>query len=92
MTSLRRLLAWLSPDQRRADRARSDLRSNAEKALRMKQEAQAEELASRPHSDTPNEGMQPVGETRYGDATRASQGSFTPGLKRAHVPRSGDGA
>lgn len=91
MTSLRRLLAWLSPDNRRAESARSDLKANAEKALRMKREAQAEELAHRPDTRTADEGMNPIDGTRYGDATRASQGSFTPGLKRAHVPRSGDG-
>lgn len=91
MTSLKRLLAWLSPDTRRADRATASLKANAEKALRMKQEAQAEELANRPGSRTADEGMNPIDDTRYGDASRASQGSFTPGLKRAHVPRTGDG-
>ena len=88
MTSLRRLLAWLSPD----GRAKASLKANAEKALRMKREAQAEELANRPHSETASEGMNPIGSTKLGDATRGSEGSFTPGLKRAHVPRSGDGA
>ena len=51
------ILDWLNPGKRRAKQATAEMKSNAEKALAMKKQAQGEELARRPHSDTPNEGM-----------------------------------
>ena len=52
---LKKLLKRLNPLQRRARKAREELKANAEKALRMKQEADAG--AHIPPHRTPREGM-----------------------------------
>ena len=88
MMSLRSLLAWLSPNTRRADRAKAGLKSNAEKALRMKREAGSDHHI--PEHQTASEGMRPSEGSLVVDATRGAQGGFTPQLKRSRVPRSGD--
>jgi hypothetical protein len=83
-------MKWLSPRARReeqAQKANQDLRANAEKALRMKQEAGAQ--AKIPPHQTANEGMQ--SENVNTDVSRKSQeGAFEPQLKRTKVARSGD--
>ena len=78
--------ARFSPRKRRAEKAREELKANAEKALRMKQEA--ESGAHIPPHQTANEGMRPK-ETNE-DHIPAREGYFQPELKRTKVARSGD--
>jgi hypothetical protein len=84
------VMKWLNPRARReeqAQKANQDLRANAEKALRMKQEAGAQ--AKIPPHQTANEGMQ--SDNVNTDVSRKSQeGAFEPQLKRTKVARSGD--
>jgi hypothetical protein len=84
------VMKWLNPRARReeqAQKANQDLRANAEKALRMKQEAGAR--AKIPPHQTANEGMQ--SDNVNTDVSRKSQeGAFEPQLKRTKVARSGD--
>ena len=84
------VLKWISPRARReeqAQKANADLRANAEKALRMKQEAGAQTNIP-PHQNA-NEGMQSANVNT--DVSRQSQeGAFEPQLKRTKVARSGD--
>lgn len=82
------LLNWLKPKARRAESARSDLKANAEKALKMKRESQS--ATHIPEHQTAHEGMQPAHDPHMSDATRGAEGGFTPQLKRSRVPRSGD--
>lgn len=85
--SLSSLINWLSPKARRADRAGAELKANAQKALRMKQEAEAG--TSVPPHRTANEGMQPAPDPHM-DGTRGGEAGFTSQLKRSRVARSGD--
>ncbi len=78
--------ARFSPRKRRAEKAREELKANAEKALRMKQEADTGTHIP-PHR-TAHEGMQ-LKETNE-DHIPAREGYFTPELKRTKVARSGD--
>ena len=81
--------ALLSPSKRRAEKAnkaRDELKANAEKALRMKQEAGPS--AHIPPHQTANEGMNP--KTTNEDHIPAREGYFEPELKRTKVARSGD--
>lgn len=80
------LFARLSPKRRRAEKAREELRANAEKALRMKQEADTGTHIP-PHR-TAHEGMNP--KTTNEDHIPAREGYFEPELKRTKVARSGD--
>lgn len=80
------VFSWLNPKKRRADRARQELMENAEKALRMKQEADTGTHIP-PHR-TPNEGMRDHSSNE--DHIPAREGYFTPELKRTKVARSGD--
>lgn len=84
------VLKWLSPGARREEQARKaneELKANAEKALRMKQEAGAQ--ANIPPHQTANEGMRSANVNT--DVSRGSQeGAFEPQLKRTKVARSGD--
>jgi hypothetical protein len=84
------VLKWLSPRARREEKAQqtnADLRANAEKALRMKQEAGPQ--ANIPPHQTANPGMQSANVNT--DVSRQSQeGAFEPQLKRTKVARSGD--
>ena len=84
--ALSNFFSWLNPKQRRAERAREELKANAEKALRMKQERGTG--ANIPPHQTANEGMRPK-ETNE-DHIPAREGYFTPELKRTNVARSGD--
>jgi len=83
-------MKWLNPCARReeqAQKANQDLRANAEKALRMKQESGAQ--AKIPPHQNSNEGMQSANVNT--DVSRGSQeGAFEPQLKRTKVARSGD--
>jgi hypothetical protein len=79
-------LSWLSPKRRRADQARAELKANAEKALRMKQESDTGRRI--PPHQTSNEGMHPEPAMLGTDVGR--EASFTPELKRSRVARSGD--
>jgi hypothetical protein len=80
--------SWLSPSRRRADRAREELKSNAEKALRMKQESESGTRI--PPHQTAGEGMRPDPSMLGADHDRAREAVFTPQLKRTRVARSGD--
>ncbi len=82
------LLSRLSPKKRRAEKAREELKANAEKALRMKQEADTGSHI--PPHQTANEGAIKGGQMGMTDADAGSQGAFTPKLKRTGVARSGD--
>ena len=80
------VFSWLNPKKVRADRARSELRANAERALRMRQEADTGSHIP-PHR-TSNDGMKPHPSKE--DHVPAREGNFTPEFKRAKVARSGD--
>jgi hypothetical protein len=80
------IFARFSPKKRRAEKAREELRANAEKALRMKQEADTGTHI--PPHQTANEGMRP--NTTNEDHIPAREGYFQPELKRTKVARSGD--
>lgn len=83
------LFARFSPKKRRAERAeqaREELKANAEKALRMKQENDTGTHI--PPHQTAHEGMRPH-ETNE-DHIPAREGYFQPELKRTKVARSGD--
>jgi hypothetical protein len=86
--ALRNFFSWLNPRKARADRARNELKANAEKALRMKQEADAGPQIP-PHR-TSNEGMRPDPNTPGSDRDLGREAGFTPQLKRSRVARSGD--
>ncbi|HLM39517.1 MAG TPA: hypothetical protein VK434_07990 [Microvirga sp.] len=78
--------ARFSPRKRRAEKAREELKANAEKALRMKQENGT--ATNIPPHQTAHEGMRP--NTTNEDHIPAREGYFTPELKRTKVARSGD--
>lgn len=80
------LLSRFSPKKRRAEKAREELKANAEKALRMKQEA--ETGTHIPPHRTAHEGMKPHDSNE--DHIPAREGYFQPELKRTKVARSGD--
>ena len=69
--ALSNFLSWLNPGKRRADRARDELKANAEKALRMKQEADTGTRV--PPHQTPNEGMRANPGAPEADATRGRE-------------------
>lgn len=87
LSKLTGALSRLNPKTRRAEKAREELRANAEKALRMKQEAESGSHVP-PHR-TANEGMQPH-EAKNRDHVPAREGFNTAELKRSRVARSGD--
>jgi hypothetical protein len=84
--ALSNFFSWLNPKKRRADQARAELRANAEKALRMKQESDTGSHIP-PHR-TAHEGMRDKSTNE--DHIPAREGYFTPELKRTKVARSGD--
>ena len=80
------ILKRLTPGGRK-EQAKQDLKANAEKALRMKQQAGPQ--AHIPPHQTANDGMQSANVNT--DVSRSSQeGGFEPQLKRTKVARSGD--
>ncbi len=83
---LNSIMQWLNPKARRAAAAKADLKANAEKALRMKQEAGPQTHI--PEHQTANEGLRP--KTTNEDHIPAREGYFEPELKRTKVARSGD--
>jgi hypothetical protein len=83
---LSNFFSWLNPKKGRADRAREELKSNAEKALRMKQESDTGSHI--PAYQNANEGMR--SQTTNEDHIPAREGYFTPEMKRTKVARSGD--
>ena len=84
--ALSNFLSWLSPKKARHDDARAELKANAEKALRMKQESESDTRI--PPHQTAHEGMRD--HTSNEDHTPAREGYFEPELKRTKVARSGD--
>jgi hypothetical protein len=80
------IFSMFSPKKRKAEKAREELMSNAEKALRMKKEAGPQTHI--PEHQTANEGMNP--KTTNEDHIPAREGYFEPELKRTKVARSGD--
>lgn len=80
------LFARFSPKKRKAEQARQELMSNAQKALHMKQEAGP--MTNIPEHQTAHEGMNP--KTTNEDHIPAREGYFEPELKRTKVARSGD--
>ncbi|MET0529849.1 MAG: hypothetical protein ABW003_16205 [Microvirga sp.] len=80
------LVSRLSPKKRKAEKARQELVANAEKALRMKQEAGP--AAHIPEHQTAHEGMH--ADTHKVEVDRARDAGFTPQMKRSKVARSGD--
>jgi hypothetical protein len=86
MLDFKKIFGFMNPKARRAESATADLRANAEKALRMKQESQTGSHI--PPHQTANEGMR-VKETNE-DHIPAREGYHTPELKRTKVARSGD--
>jgi hypothetical protein len=85
---LSNFFSWLNPKRASADRARAELKSNAEKALRMKQEAEPDTRI--PPHQTAHEGMRVGPAAQTADANRGREAGFTPQLKRSKVARSGD--
>lgn len=84
--ALSNFFSWLNPKKASADRAREELKANAEKALRMKQESNTGSPI--PAYQNANEGMR--NQTTSEDHIPAREGSFTPEMKRTRVARSGD--
>ena len=80
------IFSMFTPKTRKAEKAREELMSNAEKALRMKKEAGPQ--TNIPEHQTANEGMNP--KTTNEDHIPAREGYFEPELKRTKVARSGD--
>lgn len=70
-------------------RPRSDLRANAEKALRMKQEAGAQ--TNIPEHRTSHDGGVQGPQVGYTDTLLGKEATYASNLKRSHNPRSGDG-
>jgi hypothetical protein len=81
-------LSRFNPKKRKAEQARQELMANAEKALRMKQEAGP--AAHIPEHQTSHEGMQQDPHQVEIDSIRGREAGFTPQLKRSKVARSGD--
>lgn len=85
------LISRLSPARRRAEKARAataDLKANAEKALRMKQDKP--ESASIPPQRTPHEGMH-AGQGQH-HLERSQEPDFTTQMGRSAGRRVGDGS
>ncbi|MCB8823070.1 hypothetical protein [Microvirga rosea] len=88
LSKLTDALSRLSPKKRRAEKARAELRANAEKALRMKQEADTGTHI--PPHQTSHEGMRKDPSMMDFDRSSGREAGFTPQLKRSKVARSGD--
>ena len=84
--ALATLMSWLRPGRARARKARDELMANAEKALRMKQEAEVDPKIP-PHR-TARDGMRPG--SGPGTTGRNPEADFTSQMKRSSAPRSGD--
>ena len=82
------LFARFSPSKRKAETSRQELMENAEKALRMKQEAGPQ--TNIPEHQTSHDGMQKDPHMVEFDRSSGREAGFTPQLKRSKVARSGD--
>ncbi|MBM6593410.1 hypothetical protein [Microvirga pudoricolor] len=83
------MISKMAPGKRRAEKAKAanaELRSNAEKALRMKQEH--DEHTPVPPHRTAHEGMQ--AKTGQADPGRARETNFTTQMGRSAGGRAGD--
>ena len=67
---------------------KSELQQNAEKALRMKQEAGPQ--TNIPEHKTPHEGGVQGGQVGYSDTGVGQESTYTSNLKRSHNARTGD--
>jgi hypothetical protein len=85
---LANILSRLNPNRRKAERARAELKANAEKALRMKQESGVG--AKIPEHQTPHEGMHNAPSSMAAERDTGREAGFTPQLKRSKGARSGD--
>lgn len=81
-------LARFKPKKRKADKARRKLMANAEKALRMKEEAGP--TTHIPKHQTAREGMHQDPHQVEIDNSRGREADFTSQLGRSKAPRSGD--
>jgi hypothetical protein len=86
MLDFKKIFGYLNPKARRAEQANAELRANAEKALRMKQEADT----GSPHPAAPHRPRGHAAKEPNEDHIPAREGYFTPELKRTKVARSGD--
>ena len=68
---------------------KSELQQNAEKALRMKNEAGPQ--TSIPEHQTSHDGGVQGGQVGYSDTAVGQESTYTSNLKRSHNARSGDG-
>ena len=90
---LSKMISRLNPKKRKAEqaekaeKAREELKANAEKALRMKQEAGPQ--TNIPEHQTAHDGMHQDPHRVELDRS-GREGDFTPQLKRSKVARSGD--
>ena len=71
---------------------KSELTANAEKALAMKREAEAEEGSRIPPHRTAHEGMRPTDDPNAGDIAREADSDFTSRRKRTGGARPGETA
>lgn len=79
---------WLNPKARQADKAKEELKANAEKALRMKNEAGPQ--TSIPEHQTSHSGGVGGGQVGYTDTAVGAEPTYTPNLSRSHAARVGD--
>ena len=86
--ALRNFLSRLNPNRSKAEHAHAELKANAEKALRMKQESGVG--ATIPEHRTPHEGMPNTPASAGAERDTGREAGFTPQLKRSRVARSGD--
>ncbi len=82
------IFSMFSPKKRKAEKAREELMANAEKALRMKQEAGPQTHI--PEHQTSHEGGVGEPQVGYTDTMVGKEPTYTPNLKRSHNARSGD--
>ena len=85
MSFFDRISGWLRPKQ-----GKSDLQTNMEKALAMKQAAGPQ--TSIPEHQTSHDGGVAGAQVNYTDTALGVEPTHTPNLKRSHNARTGDGA
>ena len=83
-----RVKEWFTPKSRSKEPRYGELQENAEKALRMKQEAGPQTKI--PEHRTAHQGGVSGGQTDYTDAAHKQEGAGTANLSRAHGARVGD--
>jgi hypothetical protein len=80
--------SWFTPNSSKARQANDTLKANAEKALKMKQEAGPQTRI--PEHATSHSGGVAGGQVSPTDAALNQEGAGTPNLSRAHGARVGD--